>query len=65
MRAGYFVYDLDNSQVSIGQAKYSDESNVVHRLMVFCSTPSVDGVAFLRTRVAELQAKLKSCGCQY
>ncbi|CAD0112673.1 unnamed protein product [Aureobasidium uvarum] len=29
MRAGYFVYDLDNNQVSVGQARYSDESNIV------------------------------------
>ncbi|KAH0310844.1 hypothetical protein KCU71_g7907, partial [Aureobasidium melanogenum] len=29
MRAGYFVYDLDNGQVSIGQARYSDQSNIV------------------------------------
>lgn len=29
MRAGYFVYDLDNNQVSIGQAKYSDQSDIV------------------------------------
>jgi hypothetical protein len=29
MRAGYFVSDLDNGQVSIGQARYSDESKIV------------------------------------
>lgn len=29
MRAGYFVYDLDNGQVSVGQARYSDQSNIV------------------------------------
>ena len=29
MRAGYFVFDLDNGQVSVGQARYSDESRIV------------------------------------
>jgi hypothetical protein len=29
MRAGYFVFDLDNGQVSVGQARYSDESKIV------------------------------------
>ncbi|KAK6001432.1 hypothetical protein QM012_002763 [Aureobasidium pullulans] len=29
MRAGYFVYDLDNGQVSVGQARYSYQSNIV------------------------------------
>jgi hypothetical protein len=29
MRAGYFVFDLDNGQISLGQAKYSDESQIV------------------------------------
>jgi hypothetical protein len=29
MRAGYFVFDLDNGQVSVGQARYSDKSQVV------------------------------------
>jgi hypothetical protein len=29
MRSGYFVFDLDNGQVSLGQAKHSDESQIV------------------------------------
>jgi hypothetical protein len=29
MRAGYFVFDLDNGQVSLGQAKHSAESQIV------------------------------------
>jgi hypothetical protein len=29
MRAGYFVFDLDNGQVSLGQARYSDDSKIV------------------------------------
>lgn len=29
MRAGYFVFDLDNGQVSLGQARHGDESKIV------------------------------------